>query len=45
MAHEGRMVVSREGNGKARTERPTMDTSHYMRPSSELLVNAIKRAS
>lgn len=52
MAHEGRVWVQREnesGHGtqaspRAETGRPTTDTAHYMRPSSEFLVNAIRRA-
>lgn len=47
MAHEGRVVIQREDENsspRVHTHRPTMDTAHYLRPSTELLTGAIKRA-
>lgn len=46
MAHEGRATITKE-DGHApvvRTNRPTMDTSHYLRPSADFIRNSVARA-
>jgi hypothetical protein len=47
MAHEGRIWTERESaqaSPKVHTARPTTDTAHYCRPSSEFLINGIRRS-